>query len=137
MNRFEVFLFCMILFIGAFFVVLGGLPKHNVADEPADVTATTWSWAKVVGKPASIRSRSFDDSGCRTIPLMQVEFQVTDSETLTAFISIADMSGRIAPPASDWNVGDEVLIVGVPGMQKSNRGPSKTYFVVDWRKKKE
>ena len=91
------------------------LSRHGEANaNPAstEVTATTWGWAKLVSVPVQVKSPDSTNEST----LLQVKFQMTDSETLTAFVGrdFGMLSTVEASPLRNWKVGDEVLIVRVP-----------------------
>lgn len=105
------------------------------------VVAQTWGWAKLVSEPVSVISKEDELKGQDNIGLMQVEFQMSDVETLTAFVNAGHVTGMLDPhpkAGNRWNIGDEVLIVIISG--KSSGGalgsrPSVTYVVTDYRSK--
>ena len=113
------------------------LSRHGEANaNPAstEVTATTWGWAKLVSVPVQVKSPDSTNEST----LLQIAFQMTDSETLTAFVSrdFMGMPMSVAASPLSWKASDEVLIVRVPGMGHGHN-PTSAYFVIDWRKKPE
>ncbi|MFA6552633.1 MAG: hypothetical protein WCT19_04000 [Candidatus Paceibacterota bacterium] len=135
------------MLIGAGIVVilataLSGKPSGERASDHQKIVAKTWGWAKLVSEPVSVTSPDAPH-GHDNISLMQVEFQMSDIETLTAFVNAGATAGMASPLPSignHWKNGDEVLIVSVPAKSGGDGVilggvPSRVYFVIDYRSK--
>lgn len=93
------------------------------ASKTQPVVASTWGWAKLISPPAPIEGPNGIYTG------MQVKFQMSDAQTLTAFMYKNPSATK--DDISYMNPGDQVLIASVPGLGPG--GPSTTYVVIDWK----
>jgi hypothetical protein len=97
------------------------LPSEKNSSALESIKTEEWGWAKLVSKPVQVQGTG----------LRQLNFQMSDTITLTAFVEVAAMETLA------WKVGDEVLVVSVPNKRGGNISDISvsmpTYFVINYR----
>jgi hypothetical protein len=117
--------FVALLFAAAALITSGiaWLPSNGTATrhEKQQIVANPVGWAKLVSTPVQVGHVNM---------LWQVDFQFSDSETLTAMI--VEGGNMETVNSRTWKIGDEVFISSIPGKGHQHR-PSITYIVIDHR----
>jgi len=103
----------------ALIVCCFGLFCYSMAINPKEQKiANSVCRAKLVSKPARVEQIG---------QLYQADFQITDSETLTAII-VADGNVNTMNPMH-WKIGDEVTVTSISGKGHQHQ-PTMTYVII-------
>jgi hypothetical protein len=118
-------------------------PSSPVHTKITEIAARQHAWVKIIGNPVHVFSADITTTNVsffeNSIDLMQIEVQLTEAETATAFVNLRCLSiaqgGRNS--FGTWKKGDEVMIASVPSKCGDGRGgefKTPTYFITDYRK---
>jgi hypothetical protein len=107
-------------------VVLGGFAllyfvNRNEPAAPKQTVANPVGWAKLVSTPTQVAHVGM---------LWQVDFQITDSETVSAMIVEGGNNDTVN--LKGWKIGDEVFISSILGKGHQHQSVI-TYIVIDHR----